>query len=295
MQSFKRGFDFLKQSWQMVAADRDLIKPSIYAMLIGFVITIIGGIPIALVFILFGDSTLGQVIGGVLSAVLVFIQYTVAYVFSAMTIYLIYGYLSEGDGIMDKAWAIVRRDFLDILSLAAASTGVSLIKSLIRGKGRNRGGNFLAGLIDTIWTEATYLVLPAMIIEDIGLKDGLRRATQIVRNNLLLVGVSTVGVKTVTGLIGFLLGATGIGLGLGVSLGLISLTQSATWGIVSGISLGVIIAGAFIIVAIVLGSYTATAYHTCLYLWARDVERARDSGQSVGAVSAPSPLATVLK
>ena len=78
MQSFSRGFDFLKQSWQMVAADRDLIKPSIYAMLVGFVVTIIGGIPIALVFVVFGDSTMGQVIGGILSAVLIFIQYTVA-------------------------------------------------------------------------------------------------------------------------------------------------------------------------------------------------------------------------
>ena len=295
MQSISRGFNFLKQSWQMAVADRDLIKPSIYAMLVGLVVTIIGGIPIALVFVLFGDSTLGRVIGGILGAVLVFIQYAVSYVFSAMTIYLIYGYLSEGDGIMDKAWAIVRRDFLDILSLSAASTGVNLLKSLVSGKGRNRGGNFLAGLIDTIWTEATYLVLPAMVIEDIGLKDGLRRATQIVRDNLLLVGVSTVGVKAVTGLIGFLLGATGIGLGVGVSLGLISLTQSATWGVVSGISLGVLIAGAFVVVAVVLSSYTATAYHTCLYLWARDVERARQSGQPIGTVAAPSPLATVLR
>ncbi len=294
MESFSRGWSFLKQSWQMVAADRDLIKPSIFALLVGFVVTLIGSVPVVLAFVLLGDSNFGQAIGYVLGAILVFVQYVVSYVFSAMTIYLIFGYLAEGDGRMDRAWGIVQRDFLDILSLAAASTGVNLLKGFVRGKGRSGGRNALAGLIDTIWTEATYLVLPAMVIENINLKDGLKRATQIVRGNLLLVGVSTVGVRAVTGLIGFLLGASGIGLGLGVSLGLISLSGGAQIGVIAGISLGVIIGAVFIMVAVVLSSYTTTAYHTCLYLWARDVEKAEQSGQQGQAVQAPAPLAAVL-
>jgi len=62
---------------------------------------------------------------------------------------------------------------------------------------------------------------------------------------------------------------------------------------VSGIGLGVLIAGVFIMVATVVTSYTATAYHTCLYLWARDVEKAQASGQTA-QVQAPAPLAAVL-
>jgi hypothetical protein len=294
MESLKRGYGFLKQSWGMALADRDLIKPSIYALFAGILVTLVGSIPVILAFVLFGDQGFGQVIGYILGAILIFVQYAVSYLFSAMTVYLIYGYLAEGDGRMDKAWAVVRRDFLDLLSLAGASTLVSLLRSLVRGKGKSGGRNFLAGLIDTVWTEATYLVLPAMVVEDIGLRDGLKRATQIVKNNLLLVGVSTVGVKTITGLIGFLLGGTGIALGLGVSLGLISLTNGATLGIITGISLGVILAGVFIMIAVLIGSYTTTAYHTCLYLWARDVEKASQSGQLGQAVQAPAPLAAVL-
>jgi hypothetical protein len=294
MDSLKLGFAFLKQSWQMALADHDLIKPSIYALLAGFVVTLIGSIPIILVLAISGDRGVGSTIGFVLGAILIFCQYTVGYIFSAMTVYLIYGYLSAGDGRMDKAWAIVRRDTLDLLALAAASTGVSLLKSLVQGRGRSGGRNFLGGLIETIWTEAAYLVLPAMVIEDIGLGDGLRRATRIVKDNLLLVGVSTVGVKTVTGLIGFLLGALGIGLGLGVGLGLVSISQGAMLGLVGGVGLGVLIAGAFISVAVVLGAYTATAYHTCLYLWARDVEQAQASGPLQAHVPAPAPLQAVL-
>jgi hypothetical protein len=296
MDSLARGFGFLKQSWKMALADRDLIKPSIFALFAGFVVTLIFSAPTVAVFLLFGESPWGRALGFVFGAVLVFAQYTVSYIFSAMTIYLIYGYLAEGDGRMDRAWGVVRRDMLDILSLAAASTIVNLIKGAVEGKDKRSGlRRMLAGLLDTIWTQATYLVLPAMVIEDIGLRDGLRRATQIVRSNLLLVGISTVGVRAVTNLIGFMLGATGIGLGLGVGLGIIRLSQGATIGLVSGISLGVLIAAFFILSATIITSYTATAYHTCLYLWAREVETDRQSGQSELKIAPPAPLAAVLE
>jgi hypothetical protein len=295
MQNFSRGWSFLKQAWQMAAKDKDLIKPTIMALFAGFVVSLIF-IPLMVGagFLTGGNNSLvGQIILFVLGAVMIFIQYTVGYIFSAMTVYLIYGYLAEGDGVMSKAWAVVKRDFLDLMSLAAASTAVNLVKNQIKGKGNSGGRNLLAGLIDTVWTEAAFLILPAMVIEDINLKDGLKRAGSIIKNNLLLVGISTVGVKTVNGLIGFLLGSLGIGLGFGVGFGIITITSTSTFGLVSGIGLGVIIASIFIMLATVVTSYTSTAYHTCLYLWARDVEKAQASGSNV-EVLAPGPLAAVL-
>jgi len=298
MQSFSRGWSFLKQAWQMAFKDRDLIKPSFYALFAGFIVSIIF-IPLMVGgrFLTGGDNSLvGQIILFVLGAIMIFVQYTVGYIFSAMTVYLIYGYLAEGDGVMSKAWAVVKRDFLDLMSLAAASTAVNLLKNAIKGKGTSGARNLFAGLLDAAWTEASFLILPAMVIEDINLKDGLKRAGSIIKNNLLLVGISTVGVKAVNGLIGFLLGALGIALGFGAGLGIISLTNSttlATFGMVTGIGLGVILAGIFIMVAMVVTSYTSTAYHTCLYLWAREVEKAQASG-STGPVQAPAPLHAVL-
>ena len=295
MQSFSRGWSFLKQAWQMAAKDKDLIKPSIMALFAGFIVSLVF-IPfmVGAGFLTGGDNSLiGQIILFVLGAVMIFIQYTVGYIFSAMTVYLIYGYLAEGDGVMSKAWAVVKRDFLDLMSLAAASTAVNLVKNQIKGKGRSGGRNLLAGLIDTVWSEASFLILPAMVIEDLNLKNALKRAGSIIKNNLLLVGISTVGVKAVNGLIGFLLGALGIGLGFGVGFGIITITNMATFGLVSGIGLGVIIASIFIMVATVVTSYTNTAYHTCLYLWARDVEKAQAAGSNA-QILAPAPLAAVL-
>jgi len=300
MQSFSRGWSFLKEAWQMAFKDRDLIKPSIYSLFAGLIVSVIFLIPMIGSAVLFSDRGIGQVVIAIFGALLVFAQYSVGYIFSAMTIYLVYGYLAEGDGVMTKAWDIVRREWLNILSLAAASTAVNLLKNVIRGRGRSGGRNFLSSLIGTVWTEAAFLILPAMVIEGVNLKDALKRVGQIVKDNLLLVGISTVGVRLINGLIGFLLGAAGIALGLGAGLGIISLTSTSTLaplrtlGIAGGIGLGVILAGIFIMVATIVTSYTSTAYHTCLYLWAREVEKARAAGSSA-PVQAPAPLAAVLK
>lgn len=296
MQSFSRGWQFLKQAWQMASADKDLIKPSIYTLFAGAVVSVIGIIPIALLGMAFGNSGIvGQAIIVLAGALLVFANFIVSYIFSAMTVYLIYGYLSEGDGRMDKAWAIVKRDLFDLATLAAASTAVNLVKNAVKGKGNKGGRNMLAGLIETVWTEAAFLILPAMVIEDINLKDGIKRATQIIKGNLLLVGISTVGVKAVTGLIGFLLGLAGAGLGFALGYGIIFLAggPTVTFGLGVGIGLGLLVFFIFVMIATVISTYTSTAYHTCLYLWARDAEQAQASGQSV-QIAAPAPLAAVL-
>ena len=299
MQSFSRGWSFLTQAWGMAFKDKDLIKPSIYALGVGFIVSILGIIPIVGAYLFFGDSGFGQILTFVLGALMVFANFVVTYIFSGMTAYLIFGYLSEGDGCMDKAWNIVKRDFFDILTLAAASTAVNMLKSLAQRRNQ-RGGNILAGLmrsatglLEVLWTEASFLILPAMVIDDLNLKDGVKRVWDITKANLLLIGISTVGVRAVTGLIGFILGVTGAAIGFGVGYGLIAVLGTGVAGLVIGIGLGAMIFFAFVLVASVIGSYTGIAYHTSLYIWAREAEKAQAAGQSI-QVAAPAPLAAVL-
>jgi hypothetical protein len=84
-----------------------------------------------------------------------------------------------------------------------------------------------------------------------------------------------------------------VGLGVGAGFAIVSVGGMATWAWVAGVSVAILVATPFILAATIISSYTATAYHTCLYLWARDVERARQSGQGI-EVTAPAPLAAVL-
>ena len=297
MQSFSRGWSFLQQAWGMAFKDKDLLKPSIYALIVGMIVSVIGIIPIIGAAFLFGDSQFGRIILFVLGAIMIFIQFVVSYVFSAMTVYLIYGYLAEGDGRMDKAWAIVRRDFFDILTLAAASTAVNLIRNAAQ---RNRRGGIASSLargatslLSALWTEASYLILPAMVIDDLNLKDGMSRILKITKENLLLIGISTVGVRWVTGLIGFALGAGGLIIAFAIGGGAAYLSGGSTALSIIGIAIGALVFFTSVIIASVIGSYTSTAYHTCLYIWAREAEKAQVAGQPI-RVAAPAPLAAVL-
>jgi hypothetical protein len=298
MQSFSRGWSFLQQAWQMAFKDKDLIRPSIYALIAGTIVSVIGAIPIIIVAIFLGEAgRFGQIVLAVMGAFLVFLNFVVSYVFSGMTVYLIFEYLTQGDGRMSTAWSIVRRDFFDLVTLAAVSTGVNVLKNAAR---RNRRGGIAAGLIsaaagllEVLWTEAAFLILPAMVIEDMNLTNAAKRVAQIVKDNLLLVGVSTVGVRAVTGLIGVLLGLGGAVLGFGVGYGIIAVLGTGTVGLIFGIGLGVFIFLVFTMVTNVISTYTSTAYHTCLYLWARNVEVAQKTDQPI-RVTAPAPLAAVL-
>jgi hypothetical protein len=298
MESFSRGWSFLKQAWQMAFKDKDLLRPSVYALIAGMIVSVIGIVPIIGVVFLFGDSQFGNIILFVMGGVMIFVQFMVSYIFSAMTVYLIYGYLAEGDGRMDKAWDIVRRDFFDILTLAAASTAVNLLRNAAQ---RNRRGGIAASLargatnlLQVLWTEASYLILPTMVIDDLNLKDAMQRVLKITRENLLLIGISTVGVRWVTGLIGFVLGVVGFLIALAIGGGAVYLTGGINIPSILAIAAAAFIFFAFVMVASVISSYTTTAYHTCLYLWAREVEKVQVTAGQPVRVPAPAPLAAVL-
>jgi hypothetical protein len=247
--------------------------------------------------ILVRSDNWGNVLLFVMGAILLFVEFAASYLFSGMTVRLVHDYLTAGDGRMDQAWAAVKRNFFGILTLALASTLVKLLEGMLRGNRRGRRsmlGSVLAGILNAVWTTATYFVLPAMILEDLNLPQALKRATQIIKDNLLLVAVTEIGVSTVVGLIAFLLVLAAVALGVGV---LVLIGQLMQWSVVSiilGGGLAVLLAGTIIAVVTALSSYVTTAYHTCLFLWAKNVEQARQSGRAETAVQAPTPVAAVL-
>jgi hypothetical protein len=58
---------------------------------------------------------------------------------------------------------------------------------------------------------------------------------------------------------------------------------------VTGPLLAILVAAILIVIIIALSMYVTTAYHTCLFLWARNVEDAK-AGVS-GTIKPPAPIA----
>ena len=114
-------------------------------------------------------------------------------------------------------------------------------------------------------------------------KGAVARASDIMQKHLLPIGVGEIAAGLVTGLltiIGFI-----IAIVLGISI--FSAMSSAT-----GAILAILIKAVIIVLVIALSMYVTTAYHTCLFLWARNIEDA-GTGDS-RTVKPPVPIANVL-
>jgi len=98
----------------------------------------------------------------------------------------------------------------------------------------------------------------------------------------------------VTGLIGFVAIMIGLILAFAIGGGIIAVGGGSTVTLVIGLGIGALIFFTFVMLTSIFNSYTSTAYHTCLYIWARDVEKATVEGRAPQQVSAPAPLAAVL-
>jgi hypothetical protein len=64
--------------------------------------------------------------------------------------------------------------------------------------------------------------------------------------------------------------------------------------LILALAVAVPVAGLLIALITAFTSDVTTAYHTSLFLWAREAERAVGRGQSVRAAAVPAPLAAVL-
>jgi hypothetical protein len=279
-----KGFSFIKQSFVLITKDVDLIKPSIYSIFLGIFFTAITGIAIYL-----SSKTMPSELVYILVFLVLLGEYYISYFFTGMTAFLVYDYFKDGDATMSEAWAATKKNALTLFYLSIISAIVRLVTGVLSGKsGRERGtasglAGMVLGFIERVWTVATYFIIPAIVIEDRDLKGAVARASDIMQKHLLPIGVGEIAVGFVTGLltiIGFI-----IAIVLGISI--FGAMSSAT-----GAILAILIAAVIIVLVIALSMYVTTAYHTCLFLWARSIE---DAGTGApGTVKPPVPIANVL-
>ncbi|MCX9082151.1 MAG: hypothetical protein OIN83_08125 [Candidatus Methanoperedens sp.] len=273
-----KGFLFIKESFSLIIKDADVIKPSFYSIFVGMFFTIF-----SIVIMLFIESNLHLGNLFYIFAFLVFLgNYLISYFFSGMTAFLVYDYFKDGDATMSEAWAATKKNVLTIFYLAIISSIVNIITGIIRGSARrySAGGFFamILGFFERAWTVATYFMISAIVIEDRDLKGALERATQIIRKNLLPIGVGEIAVELVTVLLSV------IGITIAIFIGVSSLN-------VTGPVLALLMTAILILIVIALSLYVTTAYHTCLFLWARSIE---STGIRGSAMSPPAPIANVL-
>jgi len=279
--SISRAFVFLKESLRMAFRDKDLLLPSVFATAANAVML---GIIVLVLWSTGAIHALDESEQGTerwwwlaVGAAVILVNYAVTYFFIGMTVNLVDTHLRGRDARLGEAFADARKNFLALFGLAIVSMAVALITGLLRSRRGRDLGDVAAGAIDRVWTVATYLIIPAIVLEDISLRQAANRAREIHRRNLLGIAVGEVGIILLTNVLGFIGFVCAALLGYGV------FTLGA-----GAIIPALVIAGFFLSLVSAFTMYVRTAYYTCLYLWAAATE------QQGELAAAPAPLAASL-
>jgi hypothetical protein len=207
-----------------------------------------------------------------------------------VTTALVYSHLTEGKGSgkFSEACAAVFQSLPAIVMLGVATFIAKKIASFLRNKNHSgmlgMGFNFLAGIVEVFWTMAGHLILPAIVIEGCSFFGGLKRADKIAQGSLLTIGVGEVGVDVICRLSTWGLWTLG-GAGAGAAFYAHQLLSP-------GVLASALIWGGAMIMVTAMSIYIRSAFYTCLYVWAIEVEDLEETERT--KVAAPGPLAVAL-
>lgn len=261
MERIRRGLELVRASWEVVRADREMLLLPILSALSTIAV-------LALTFFgLFADDLRAVRAGEALATpttgeyiVLAIATYVVTYLaifFNVALICAAHERMSGGDPTLRSALG----DAMSHASAIAPWALISMIVSTVLRAIEERAGvvgKIAAGLLGLAWALITYLVLPVLVIERLGVRDAISRSKDLF--------VQTWG-ETVSGDIGMsIIGFLAIIVALPVLLLIGGGGQPVM--IIFAIALGVIW---FMVVATVMSALSAV-FRVALYRFAADGE-----------------------
>jgi Zn-finger nucleic acid-binding protein len=287
--AFERGVRFFRASLSLARECPVLLAPIYFGIALNLALLLALGLAIwamlpatALADRTVLDAWLAEHYGGVLALSIGsgLVAHFVSYAAMGMTVSAVDAFLKGRPPRLGVAFRDVMKNLGGIAALAIVSMLVELLVGAIRGKRRGIFSNMLAGAIEAAWTVLSFLLLPVIMIEDVGLFVALDRVRAIHRNGVLTIAASEIGIRLVLGLAGFALFAIFAAI-------LYLVAPSSTFGIITTIAV-------FGIAAVILNgfsTYLRASYYTCLYLWAAAVEHDPEAAH----LRAPAPLASALE
>lgn len=266
MDRYFRVFKFMGQVLAMGQSNPRLFAPLALNLAIA--------VPVNLVLViglfLLGDAN--PSIAWVFNAIGIIALYYTDYFCNGLAASMIFDQVTTGNATLTDGVKRTLRSAFGILVFATISGIFDLLSSYAQERD-DMIGRILLGIVRSVWTMATYVVMPSMVIEGLGFGDAFKRSKQLAENDPTGVGTGVIGM----GLASYLISVVGFGLAQ------FAFTQ------LGGVP-GLFIALTFTNLVWALTGYLKITYFTCFYLWARECSTRGQANPQF----APAPLAAAL-
>jgi hypothetical protein len=263
------GWHIATASWRVLSRDRELIAIPVLAALaaaLAFAAVAVPG------FLLLGGSE-AQAGDVALWLVLVAASVLATWVLAVGSAAVVAGAaerMGGGEPTLGSAFAAARSRAGRLLGWAVLATVVSIVLDQLEER-LGFLGRVVSWIAGTAFSVVSFLALPVIVFEDVGAIEGLKRSARLLRSTWGEQLAFNFGL----GLLGFLVILPAVALAAGlVATGALALQV-----------VGVVVAGAWIVVVLAVTSALSAVFKAALYRWAvgLPVDPAFDAGELTGA------------
>ena len=203
-------FDKISNSWRLVkasaavlSADKELMIFPIISALGTIIVTLTFAFPLFLSGLF--ESVLGgagQIVGIIVLFLFYMVQYFVIFFCNTALVGAALIRLNGGDPTVGDGFRIALKHAPSILGYAMISATVGMILRWLSERG-GMLGRIVVSLIGFAWNIATYLVVPVLVVEEVGPVEAIKRSAGLLRKTWGEQLVGNFGLGAVFGLITF--------------------------------------------------------------------------------------------
>ncbi len=252
--TFRRSWELAKASLAVIRSDKELLLFPFVSFIGLAVVTVSFAVP----WIMLGgfrelESGGPSVMSYVLAFLFYVVSYTVIFFFNTALVGAAMIRLDGGDPTLRDGFRIAFSRLPQIIVYAVIAATVGMI---LRWISERAGivGQIIAGVIGFAWNIATFLVVPVLIVEQVGPIEAIKRSGALLRRTWGEQLVGNVGIGLVFGLIGLAVMLLGVAL-------IVGLAQVSFALAVVGVVVVILAVGAIALVgAAVSGIFTASLY-----------------------------------
>lgn len=257
MDKLRRSWSLAGSSWAVIRNDKELLALPV----ISAVASLLCAAPFFGSALMLGDGGTDEFAPGVAGYALMFVGYLIgAYVtifFQAALIHAANERLAGGAPTLGSALSGAFDRAGHMLPWAVLSATVSVVLRTIQERS-GLLGRLVIGLVGMAWTLVTFLVLPIIVIEGVGVRDALRRSSAAFRSTWGENVVGNAGIGIVTSIV--------------MILGLLAMAPVIYLGIASDSPIllvgGIAAAVVWVVIVAVVSAALGGVYQTALYRYA---------------------------